>query len=95
MKKIRLIVTFVLIAMMLSAMLGCSTTPAASTETTDQPNDSQTAETSTQDAAEPVEIYIYQSKYEIDEALKAACAEYTALYPNVLESWTTRGRVGL
>ena len=83
MKKIRLIVTFALIAMMLTAMFGCSTTPTASTETTDQSSDNQVTEQPVQDAAEPVEIYIYQSKYEIDEALKAACAEYTALYPNV------------
>ena len=32
---------------------------------------------------EPVTISIYQDKYEIDEALKAATEAYTALHPNV------------
>lgn len=34
-------------------------------------------------ADDTVEIYIYQDKYEIDAALKAACAAYTELHPNV------------
>lgn len=82
MKRIRLITTLLLAVMMLSTAFGCTTTPSAAPEATQAATEA-TEPAATETAAEPVQIHIYQSKYEIDEALKAACAEYTALYPNV------------
>ncbi len=75
MKRFKLIVTVMSIIMLSAALVGCA--PAKS-DTSAQPSAQESSE-----ATKPVEIHIYQSKYEIDESLKAACAEYTELNPNV------------
>lgn len=83
MKKIKLVVTALSIIMLLTAMVGCA---PSKNDTPAQPSETQSAGESAEASApatEPVEIRIYQSKYEIDEALKAACAQYTELNPNV------------
>ncbi len=90
MKKFKSVVTVLLAIMLSIPMFGCA---AKKTELTTQSSEVQVTEPGTAESAttassqepsgKPVEIYIYQSKYEIDEALKAACAEYTALNPNV------------
>lgn len=82
MKKIRLITTLLLAVLMLSSVFGCTSAPSDAPEATEATVEA-TEPAATEAPAEPVQIHIYQSKYEIDEALKAACAEYTALYPNV------------
>jgi raffinose/stachyose/melibiose transport system substrate-binding protein len=85
MKKNKLIVSLLSTIMLVTILVGCA---PSSNETTPQPSlvvpTEQSAEvSSTSTTSEPLEIHIYQSKYEIDEALKAATAEYTALNPNV------------
>ncbi len=83
MKSYKLIVMLLSMIMLAAAFVGCA---PATESTSAQPSESQSAEQPDETSsapAEPVEIHIYQAKYEIDEALKAACAEYTALNPNV------------
>ncbi|MDP3448053.1 MAG: extracellular solute-binding protein [Eubacteriales bacterium] len=82
MKRNRLIATLLLAVLMLSTLFGCTTTPSATPEATAATTEA-VEPAATEAQAKPVQIHIYQSKYEIDEALKAACAEYTSLYPNV------------
>jgi hypothetical protein len=64
MKRIRLITTLLLAAMMMLSAFGCTTAPSAAPEAT-QPAAEGTEAAATEATAEPVQIHIYQSKYEI------------------------------
>lgn len=61
-----------LFALVLALLMLLGTVSGCGAKEDEQPVDDGTAE-----------IYIYQDKYEIDAALKAACDAYTALNPNV------------
>ena len=76
MRQTKLISVLVIVLGVLSVL---SAYAGGQTESTAKPSGTQAAAAT----AQPAKIYIYQSKYEIDGALKAATAQYAALHPNV------------
>jgi ABC-type sugar transport system, periplasmic component len=89
MKKSKIVAILVITIILTTTLFSCAATndtasasPAQSSAAS-QPNEAQSSAATTSTSNQPVSIHIYQSKYEIDAALKAACDEYTKLHPNV------------
>lgn len=73
MKKKRVLAILLAGVLSLATFTGCASSSSSATAT-------PTASVTTEKTAV---IHIYQDKYEIDQALKNACAAYTKLHPNV------------
>lgn len=81
----RRLLTLICCTALAISLIGCSGGGASDDQSGAQGEKGQEADggESAGNGGEAVEIYIYQDKYEIDAALKAACDAYTQSHPNV------------